>query len=530
MKKILPKFLSAIVLVSLFVGCSSGADESPKLPTPIQTNADPGNNDTENNAAVNNAAVNNAVANSDEGNMVPGPPAFGAEADLLGYEASATWVAGVSSDGLPILVESFGDAGPVVLLVDGMSGKTRFDYGFGFRARQVLRSGLAQRLGVRFVLVGALNPTAIFDKTSKNRDGVDVTLDFDALSSPEASALIGVIDAIKPTVVITTGCCAYGIYPNGPATGLAEVLANTHSAGFMPGVVNGPQQTASLGAYLTRETDIPFLAYQFDKDNRLKDFQRVKLLDGLENASEWFVEHEAGNSPPDLEAALEEAMPKDLNPWVGMVIGHSRKGELPIVAESIGRGSQTLLIFADMNGSHPRVQDTVEYLRQRAITNPVYNKRVYILSTPLPDLYFATQKTDPAVLEALDNGDLDIAETNAFVAFMEKIDPDAVLYVNYTSPMTSDKEFLQFIKPERAEQFEVPEGFGPSQILEDTRLSRLPKYLKLNGIEQIELKVPDDSLRQSGSSDAVPLPTRDLDAALETLLKSNLKEFADPQD
>lgn len=189
----------------------------------------------------------------------------------------AAHIVGRSVDGRPILVERFGDTGPVCLVVCGIHGNEASSVTFGERLRSRLRTGWAARRGIRVDLLQIANPDGVDAGTRTNARDVDINRNFpasnyqaggvagaDPESEPETRALRRLVDDLEPDALLAIHCCEPLFDWDGPARPLAEAMAAA-----MPDEIRFPVEKlganpGSLGSWAGVDREIPVVTVEFD--------------------------------------------------------------------------------------------------------------------------------------------------------------------------------------------------------------------------------------------------------------------------
>lgn len=210
---------------------------------------------------------------------------------------------GHSVDGTPIHATVIGDGPEVVLIMATIHGNEAAGTPLVRRLETYLMHNPHLTEGQRIVLLPVANPDGMSSNTRTNRNGVDLNRNFPAgnfdgkarhghqpLSQPESHAIHQLIEAWKPTRIVSIHQPLSCIDYDGPARELAEAMAArcdlpVRRLGSRPG---------SLGSYvgLTRQTpiitmELPRAADELSDDQRWERYGPA-LLEAI-----WFPSVEA---------------------------------------------------------------------------------------------------------------------------------------------------------------------------------------------------------------------------------------------
>lgn len=221
-----------------------------------------------------------------------GPPSNSTAATSSATPASAPWeVAGTTVQGRPIRLQTLGHGPRKVLFIGGIHG----DEAEGSSTTSALPSafneaGLAEI--VTLTIIEDANPDGRAAGTRGNANGVDVNRNFPAsnfdptgpengrtpLSQPEARAVVNVLDATDPDLVIVVHSWQNKQFLNfdGPAREIADRFAGTsgltvaESSSFAP-------TPGSLGSYAGRDRQIPLITIEFRQGSDPKsDWEQIR--------------------------------------------------------------------------------------------------------------------------------------------------------------------------------------------------------------------------------------------------------------
>lgn len=198
---------------------------------------------------------------------------------------------GNSVSGLPILAYEFGYEGAEILVVGGVHG----DEIEGVE----LATGLLDRwlknfdFKLKITLVPTLNVDGVLRKTRVNANGVDLnrnlpTKDWTAevqnpryppgaaaLSEPENKALVKLIEAIKPALILSLHSWKPMLNTNGNCEPFASVLSKLTGYPIEPTV--GYSTPGCLGTYTGIERGMPTITYEIERGLKTEEILKIHV-------------------------------------------------------------------------------------------------------------------------------------------------------------------------------------------------------------------------------------------------------------
>jgi protein MpaA len=183
-------------------------------------------------------------------------------------------IIGDSVQGRPIVCESFGDGGDVILIMASIHGNEPAGTPLLQRLAEELASRVDLLRGRRVLLVPIANPDGYAGHTRGNAHGVDVNRNFAAgnwrtrrangpapLSEPESRAIERLIIAERPARIVSIhqplACVDY----DGPAADLARIMAD--ATGLPVRKLGG--RPGSLGSWAGLDCGIPIITLELPR-------------------------------------------------------------------------------------------------------------------------------------------------------------------------------------------------------------------------------------------------------------------------
>ena len=260
----------------------------------------------------------------------------------------------------PIVVERFGNAGPVVLLMHAIHGNEVPAEQCGQRMRSWLLTHPEAYQGLQVAFVSLLNGDGYVKGTRHNVNGIDLNRNFPAsnfapsptfgpspASEPETRLIVSLVQAASPPAIVTVHAPLDAINYDGPAEALAQQASDAtgiridQDIGIYPG---------SFGSYAGVDLQIPTITLELP--------EAVANRAGFENwlkveeiALSW-VGGLGAQGAVALGDLVVDAAPRTQYETLG--IGTSAGGR-PLVAERFGPESTPVLVVAGLDGSDASV-------------------------------------------------------------------------------------------------------------------------------------------------------------------------------
>ncbi|GMV38620.1 MAG: hypothetical protein AMXMBFR64_03360 [Myxococcales bacterium] len=299
-------------------------------------------------------------------------------------EASARWTVGTSVLGRPIVAERFG-AGPRVLLMSAIHGNERPAVILGERLRSSLLAGLATSRGVQVVLLPVANPDGVAAASRHNAHGIDLNRNFDAanfapskdhgqapLQEPESAAVAALVESLDPVLIISVHNPLDQVDWNGPADGIARLMADASGIPLEPPLGGLP---GSLGSWAGEDLGIPTITLELP--HSIPDLGGYDAgLVAVRAALDW-ASSRASAGPWEPEEAAD-------SPWRGEVLATSAGG-LPILLERRGEAPRRVLVVGGADGG-----DQTAFIAERVRASLLLAAEappaaVVIITVPNPD-------------------------------------------------------------------------------------------------------------------------------------------------
>lgn len=429
------KVLVTLALTTLIgAGCVSDDDGPVQSFVPESMNNGEGSN--ENNA--NNTRLNNENSESNnepqENNEAPNN-----SVPHSGVPIPA-WVGGSSVDGRAMVVEHYGESGPVLFILSAIHGTERLSVTYGERFRAELTSGFARRHGIQVVYLQSANPDGVSRYERFNSRDVDLNRNFDTdnfspggvggdspLSEPEAVAIKGIVDASGLTAAISVHCCAPTFDNDGPGLELAHTMSEAMDPAYRFEAAELGAAPGSLGSYVGLELGLPIITVEFARTEDMEPFGQLEEMDHAFDAAGAWVSDNPGGGVLDFDA-----FPKlDDHPFEAWFSGTS-SGELPLRSERVGpsqaQGRPNVLL-SGFDGTHQRGVWIAEHIRRELLAWPGMEDHTWLMHTAVHPDAMADGSVDPTpVRDAIAGGDEGVAEAAAVLDLLA--DPARVFLVD----------------------------------------------------------------------------------------------------
>lgn len=342
------------------------------------------------------------------------------------------WTIGTSVDGLPLVVEHFGDTGPRVLLLAAIHGNERPAVLFGERMRTLLLGGAAEEQGVQVVLLQAANPDGVQRASRANAHGIDLNRNFPAqnfapsadhgqapLQEPESAALAALIESLDPVVIVSVHNPLDQMDWNGPADALAKQMAADSGIPLEPPIGGLP---GSLGSWAGDDLGIPIITMELP--------QSVESLPGYDGglvAVRTALSWAAAGEDPSPAWEPEQTAP---SPWGGELLVTSAGGRL-VRLDRVGDGARKVLVVGALEGS-----DTTAFVAERlrgAVLLRPQAASFLIVTSPNPDGLLTGTGTNADGQQVARgfpaDGEPEAPEAQALLALLRAEEPDVVVVV-----------------------------------------------------------------------------------------------------
>lgn len=418
---------SLAVLVALAAALSTGCVPDDSEPTPMAfPNGQVGNNASNGNTVPNNASNGNtAPNNSDSNNMAPNNGAPNANSNNSTPVAVPGWIGGTSVDGRPIVVEHYGDSGPVLFILSAIHGTERLAVTYGERFRTELAAGYARRNGIQVVYLQSANPDGVSRYQRYNTNDVDLNRNFDTanfegggvggdspLSEPEARAIKGIVDASGLTAAISLHCCVPIFDHDGPGFELATAmsLAMDERFRFEEGKLGA--SPGSLGSYVGLDLGLPIITAEFARTENMAARPQLEQMDfAMEAAGDW-----VRDNPSDGVLDFDAFPNPDGHDFEAWFAGASQSG-LPLRQERVGptgSGDAPNVLISGLDGRHRRGTWIAEHTRRELLAFPGALEQTWLIQTVAhPDAVADGSIDASLVRDAVAGGDATTAEAAA---------------------------------------------------------------------------------------------------------------------
>lgn len=339
-------------------------DNDDPTPPDENDNDDPNDRDRPND-------INDGVDNNDPDQTAPGDP------PVPGVDPG--WVGGRSVEDRPIVVEHYGDDGPVLFVLSAIHGHERLAVTYGERFRTQLQAGFAQHHGLQVVFMQATNPDGIAIYERHNVNDIDLNRNFPTsnfspggpggdtpLSEPEAEAIRDAVDASGLSAVLTVHCCVPGFDHDGPAEPLAEAMSQAMDPAHRFDVIKLGASPGSLGSYVGLDMNRPIITVEFDTVEGTDPFVQLAQMDlAFDAAASWTFDNPGGDA-----IDFEEMTTEDEWSYRSDYAGSSAAGQ-PLRVESIGaEDDQRYVLLSGFDGEDMVAPWTAEHIRRVLLALP----------------------------------------------------------------------------------------------------------------------------------------------------------------
>ena len=459
-RAILIATLSSLLILS---ACGDDLDDDDpiiELDDPDSEQPDHGENSGDNNVSSNNDAESNddsAPNNDTEPNNDTAPnnntdPVDLGEPPVPGVDPS--WAGGHSVDDRAIVVEYYGNNGPILYFTSGIHGQERLAVTYAERFRTYLNAGYAEQHGIQVVLMQSTNPdgTDIYERYNTN--GVDLNRNFptnnyepgpvggpEAMSEPETAAMKNVIDASNLTAALTLHCCAPTFDPDGPGEELAAAMSNAMDSEyrFPPNPLGAA--SGSMGSYVGLDMGKPIITVEFAGSLSMDPLIQLNQMDlAVDAAGLWTAQ----NGETQV-VSFNEMNTEDDWSYRSRYAGTSAGG-LPLRLESAGTSSEnSFVLLSGFDGSSLLGAWIAEHIRRELLAVPGLDMPLWRMITAVnPDGLAAGTATNEdgvdvitATIEGVEEGLVDSDEVAAVVDALD--DTTATVFLVLSSPDGTDR-------------------------------------------------------------------------------------------
>ena len=192
---------------------------------------------------------------------------------------------GISSSGLPIVSWSFGDKGPLVLILGGVHGDEPEGHWIALGLLKHWMGRFPYKLRVCLIPCFNVEGALLFQRTNANR--VDLNRNLPAkswsphfekkryfpgprpASEPETQALVQWIDRQKPCLILSLHSWNPMINTNGDCQPEADILSR--QTGYKIKDDIGYPTPGSLGDYCGQEKGLPVITYEAKRGGTIKE-------------------------------------------------------------------------------------------------------------------------------------------------------------------------------------------------------------------------------------------------------------------
>lgn len=325
-----------------------------------------------------------------------------------------SWIGGHSVEDRPIVIEHYGDSGPVLFILSAIHGSERLAVTYGERFRTELNTGYAERHGIQVVYMQATNPDGIAIYERFNVNDVDLNRNFPTanfepggvggdtpLSEPEAVAIKEAVDASNLTAVLSVHCCVPLFDHDGPGEELAQAMSDAMDPAYSFPEGKLGASPGSLGSYVGLELGLPIITVEFARAEHTDPLIQLAQMDyAFDAAGLWTMENPG---PTDIDF---DAMPHE-NDWNyhAWFTGESAAG-IPLRAESMGesQGGQSddnYILLSGLGGDGYLGPWIAEHIRRELLAIPW-------LDAPSWQMITAVNPDGMATGSALNEADVDI--------------------------------------------------------------------------------------------------------------------------
>lgn len=345
---------------------------------------------------------------------------------------SPAWVGGTSVEGRPIVIEHFGDGGPLLFVLSAIHGTERLALTFGERFRASLLAGYARRHGMQVIFIEAANPDGVVFYERCNANGIDLNRNFPTenfapqgiggdvpLSEPEAQVIKEAIDASGLSAVVSIHCCIPVFDYNGPGEEMARSMSNAMEEDYRIEIGELGASPGSLGTYVGLEMGLPIITVEFAcSDDMDPLIQMAQMEAAFDAAATWISENPSGGEI-DFDAMPTSGY-ENYRSWYA---GESA-GKIPLRAESFGDAkSERFVLLGGFDGRSRRGVWMAEHIRRELLSCPGLAAKDWRLMTCVnPDGMAdgrAENRRGVDVKAAIVAGDSSCAEAAAVLALIK---------------------------------------------------------------------------------------------------------------
>ena len=427
------------------------------------------------------------------------------------------WVGGHSVEERPVVVEHFGEEGPVLFVLSAIHGDERLAVIYGERFRTELNAGFASRHGIQVVFMQATNPDGIEAYSRHNANGIDLNRNFPtanfnpggpggdtALSEPEAEAIRDAVDASGLTSVLTLHCCVPGFDYDGPGGELAQVMSEAMDPDHRFDVLDLGAASGSLGSYVGLEMERPIITVEFA---RFEDFDPFIQLDEMDHsvgaAADWTADNPSGEV---LE--FGDMTTEDTWSYRSDYPGESAGG-IPLRVESIGEpGDERFVLLSGLDGELKTGPWIAEHIRRELLGLPQLDADHWqIVTAANPDGIADRSRTnDDGVDIAADVADEVSTTTEASVVLDLLDEAPATVFLVTNSGDGDDRVHIVGADDDELEE-QIPVRFSQDSEPENTELA---DSLADRGFTVVQIDVGTENLeaqsQDGGFADGLDSP------------------------
>ncbi len=340
----------------------------------------------------------------------PGEPIELGEQPVPGVDP--TWVGGHSVENRPVIVEHYGESGPVMYFTDGIHGQERLANTYSERFRTRLNAGYAEEMGIQVVAMLTTNPDGMAYYDRYNINGVDLNRNFptnnyepggvagpEALSEPEAAAMQNVIDASNLSSALSLHCCAPTFDPDGPAEELAEAMSQAMDPEYRFPAHPLGAASGSMGSYVGLDMGLPIITVEFAGSLHMDPLIQLAQMDLAVDAAGLWTEENGQDTNVDF-GAMNAEDGWSLRSWYA----GTSAGDLPLRVESTGGpDAEQFVLLSGFDGSNLRGPWIAEHIRRELLAVPDLNMPLWRMITAVnPDGLRSGSPTNDAAIDILD--------------------------------------------------------------------------------------------------------------------------------
>ncbi len=422
-------------------------------------------------------ANQNQPDQNDSPGTVPGDPPVPGE--------DPGWVGGQSVNQRPIIVEYFGEEGPLLFVISATHGDERLTVTSGERFRTELQAGFAEDHGIQVLFIQSGNPDGVADYLRENANGITLNRNFpasnfesggpggqSAASEPETETIQNAIDASGLSAMVTLRCCVAGFDYDGPAEPLAEAMAQAMGQDF--GVLDLGASPGSMGSYVGLDMERPIVTAMFDVAEQADPHLQLEGMElAMEAAAQWtWDSFPLGGD----EVAFDDMTTEDGWSYRSRQVGTSAGG-LPLRVETVGgEEQQRFLLLSGIDGTSRRGAWTAEHIRREILALPDLDAGFWHFITAVnPDGLAAgdVRNDDGDNVEiAIGQMDTSVPEVDALVSITMELmmgEPVTIFLVGNSADDT-DRVYLAGSGSDELAEY-VPDGFSASPSPDDPELA-----------------------------------------------------------